>query len=133
MIARVAPSSLRALLVEDSVVNQKLLQHIMSGQGFEVTLAMNGQEGVEKFSQHPFDVVLMDVQMPVMDGLTATRIIRENEQAAGTHTLIIAVTAGMDRESCLQAGMDDHLAKPVRLDDLRPLLTPLMETKPIDA
>jgi CheY-like chemotaxis protein len=127
MIAPSVTSSLRALVVEDSVVNQKLLAHILTRQGFDVTVADNGQDGVEKFDQDSFDVVLMDVQMPVMDGLTATRIIRHHESGLGKqHTPIIAVTAGMDRESCLQAGMDDHLYKPVRLDDLRPLLEPLM-------
>ena len=75
-------------------------------------MACNGEEGVEKFAERSFDVVLMDVQMPVMDGLTATRIIRHHETGTGKHTPIIAVTAGMDRESCLQAGMDDHLHKP---------------------
>ena len=126
MIAPSVTSSLRALVVEDSLVNQKLLSHILTRQGFDVTVAGNGEEAVEKFDQHSFDVVLMDVQMPVMDGLAATRMIRRHESGTGVHTPIIAVTAGFDRESCLQAGMDDHLYKPVRLDDLRPLLEQLV-------
>ncbi len=103
-----------------------VLAHILGSLGFDVTIACNGEEGVEKFVEQLFDVVLMDVQMPVMDGLTATRVIRHHEVGMAKHTPIIAVTAGMGRESCLQAGMDDHLRKPVRLDDLRPLLEPLM-------
>ncbi len=126
MIVRSVTSSLQALLVEDSLTNQILLTHILDSLGFDVTTADNGEEGVEKFAEQSFDVVLMDVQMPVMDGLTATRIIRNHETGTGRRTRIIAVTAGVDRESCLQAGMDDHLHKPVRLDDLLPLLEPLM-------
>ena len=121
-----AASSLRALLVEDSQTNRLVLAHLLGGLGFDVTIACNGQEGVDQFALRSFDVVLMDIQMPVMDGLVATHVMRQQESGTGRHTPIIAVTAGMDRESCLLAGMDDHLCKPVRHDDLLHMLEPLM-------
>jgi CheY-like chemotaxis protein len=103
-----------ALLVEDSVVNQQILANMLHREGFDVVLADNGQDAVEKFKQQAFDVVIMDVQMPVMDGLQATRLMRQHESASDQATPIIAVTAGIDRVSCLDAGMNDYLAKPVR-------------------
>jgi CheY-like chemotaxis protein len=105
-------SPLRVLLVEDSLVNQKLLTGLLERWNCAVTLATNGQQAVQKYAEDEFDVVLMDIQMPVMDGLTATRLIRQQE---GTmkRTPIVAITAGMDRQSCLDAGVDEYLAKPV--------------------
>lgn len=119
------PCRRRVLVVEDSLVNQKVLTFMLETQGYEVTVAINGKEGVEKFAQQTFDVVCMDVQMPVMDGLAATRHIRRQETGTGKRSLIIAVTAGVDRETCLQAGMDDHLQKPVRPNLLRLVLEQL--------
>ena len=118
--------SLRVLLVEDSHVNQQLLTQILLRQDCLVTVAGNGEEAVQRFAEQAFDVVLMDVQMPVMDGLTATRMIRNHENGIGKRTPIIAVTAGVDRESCLQAGMDEHLQKPVRPEVLRSTLQQVM-------
>ncbi|NNE00777.1 MAG: response regulator [Pirellulaceae bacterium] len=105
----------KVLLVEDSVINQKLLLYMLKNENYEVVLATNGQEAVDRYKECPFDFILMDVQMPVMDGIQATRIIRELELASGNHTPIIAVTAGMDRGSCMNAGMDDYIEKPVRV------------------
>ncbi len=110
------------LLVEDSLVNQKLMSMMLQNAGCETALATNGAEAVALFSENSFDLVLMDVQMPVMDGLEATRRIRLYEQEANQYTPIVAVTAGMDRDSCLEAGMDDYMAKPVRLDMLKEIL-----------
>ncbi len=104
-----------ALLVEDSMVNQQVLTHMLENEGFDVVLAINGQEAVEKFKQQPFDVVIMDVQMPVMDGLQATRLIREHERNRGSSTPIIGVTAGVERDPCISAGMNDYIAKPVHI------------------
>ena len=106
--------NLRVLFVEDSAVNRKLMVKNLEKLGCDVTEAKDGREAVTRFVDGQFDVVLMDVQMPVMDGIAATRIIRQHEYASGGHTPIIAVTAGMDRESCMDAGMDDHLLKPVK-------------------
>ena len=103
----------RVLLVEDSLVNQKLLTRLLELRNCAVTLATNGEQAVHKFGKDKFDLVLMDIQMPVMDGLTATRLIRRHEAGALKRIPIIAITAGMDRQSCLNAGVDEYLAKPV--------------------
>jgi CheY-like chemotaxis protein len=91
---------------------------MLERMGCTVTIAKNGREAVTTFVEGRFDVVLMDVQMPVMDGIAATQIIRQHEVSLGTHTPIVAVTAGMDRQTCIDAGMDDHLRKPVRSEIL---------------
>lgn len=105
----------RALVVEDSEVSRKLMTFILENEGFEVVGAANGNEGVDKFAKQSFDVVIMDIQMPVMDGLEATRLIREHEKESGTRTPVIAVTAGMDRGSCMKADMDEYVEKPVQI------------------
>jgi len=107
------------LMVEDNDTNRLILEQILNSLGCQVSHAINGLEALEILREKTFDVVLMDVQMPVMDGLTATRRIREREAGAGLpHQLIIALTANAlagDREMCLQAGMDDYVAKPVTI------------------
>ena len=122
MSAPILASRRRVLIAEDSAVNQKLLSALLSNLGYNVSVAENGLQAVELYCDAPFDLVLMDVQMPVMDGLQATQQIREREIGTGKRVLIIAVTAGFDRETCLGAGMDDHLEKPVRPKVLRSLL-----------
>ena len=112
---------LRILLAEDSVVNQKLAVALLRRQGHTVTIADNGREAVEAVGREPFDLILMDVQMPEMDGLEATAAIRLDQQASGLHTPIIAMTAHAlkgDRERCLEAGMDGYVAKPIRPQEL---------------
>ena len=113
------------LLVEDSHVNQKLMGVMLKNEGCQFQLAVNGAEAVDLYQLYTFDLVLMDIQMPVMDGLEATRNIRCLERESDHHTPIVAVTAGMDKESCLQAGMDDYIAKPVRVETLREILSRL--------
>lgn len=115
-------SSRRALLVEDSEVNQKHLAYMLKNEGFEVVVAANGEEGVECFRNESFDLVIMDIQMPLMDGLQATRLIREHEAVAGQRTPIIAVTAAMDRGSCMNADMDDYIEKPVSIPDFHEIV-----------
>jgi signal transduction histidine kinase/DNA-binding response OmpR family regulator len=108
----------RVLLVEDNPVNQTVAQHVLERTGLHVYLAANGREAVEAARDHAFDLVLMDVQMPVMDGYEATQAIRAN----GGRLPIIALTANamqQDREKCLAAGMDDFLAKPFSAEQLR--------------
>ncbi|HEY2145619.1 MAG TPA: PAS domain-containing protein, partial [Steroidobacteraceae bacterium] len=115
-----APPTFRGnkiLLVEDNPVNQRVAQRTLQNLAAEVTIANNGAEALERIAASSFDAVLMDCQMPVMDGFTATRRIRESEGLRGTKRLpIIALTANVmseDREKCLAAGMDAHLGKPI--------------------
>ena len=116
---------LRILLAEDSVINQKLALGLLARQHHQVVVANNGQEALQQLRSSEFDVVLMDVQMPVMDGLEATREIRKREKQEGGHVPIIAMTAHAlkgDRERCIAAGMDQYLAKPIRGHQLTELL-----------
>jgi PAS domain S-box-containing protein len=114
---------LRILLVEDNLVNQRLALRLLEKQGHGITVANNGKEAVEVLAaaDRPFDVVLMDLQMPEMGGIEATKLIRQREQNTGRHVQIIAMTAHAlkgDRERCLEAGMDDYVSKPVRPEEL---------------
>jgi signal transduction histidine kinase/DNA-binding response OmpR family regulator len=111
----------RVLLAEDNAVNRQLVIGVLERRGHAVTVAHNGKEAVDALEHQRFDLVLMDVQMPVMGGLEATRLIREREAAAGGHVPIVALTARAmkgDREMCLAAGMDDYLTKPIDRRDL---------------
>jgi CheY-like chemotaxis protein len=125
--APAAPSAaqgLLVLLVEDHPINQMLATTLLKKWGHTVVLAQNGQEAVDLFGTRAWDIVLMDMQMPVMGGLEATRLIRAAEPA-GQHTPIVAMTANAmdtDRQACLQAGMDDHLAKPFNANGLQEML-----------
>ena len=112
---------LRVLLAEDNIVNQKLAQGVLHRQGHEVVIANNGREAIDALHQSDFDIVLMDVQMPEIDGFEATQSIRKAEQLTGKHQLIIAMTAHAmsgDRELCLEAGMDEYVSKPIRVNEL---------------
>lgn len=114
-------TGLRIMLAEDSLYNQKLAVALLERKGHEVIVANNGAEAIGLTRSHSFDLVLMDVQMPEMDGLEATRAIRERERGTGRHLPIVAMTAQAmkgDRERCLEAGMDDYLTKPVRAAQL---------------
>jgi PAS domain S-box-containing protein len=111
---------LRILLAEDNAVNQKLALRLLERMGYRADLAANGLEALEALQRQRYDVVLMDVQMPEMDGLEATRRIR-GEIAEGVQPQIVAMTANAmkeDREICLAAGMDDYISKPIRVEDL---------------
>ncbi len=111
---------LRILLAEDNVVNQKLALRLLQQMGYRADLASNGLEAIESIERQTYDLVLMDVQMPELDGLDATRRIVANT-LAGARPRIVAMTANAmqgDREACLAAGMDDYLTKPIRVDQL---------------
>jgi len=115
--------ALDVLLAEDNAVNQHLALTLLQKHGHRVKLAVDGKQAVAMFDRHHFDVILMDVQMPEIDGLEATRLIRARELAAGDgrHTRIVAMTANAmsgDREACLAAGMDDYVAKPLKPGEL---------------
>jgi two-component system, sensor histidine kinase and response regulator len=112
-------AGLRILLAEDNPVNQRLAVTILNKMGYEVVATANGKEAVQAYEQEAFDVILMDVEMPEMDGFEATGLIREREKETGKHIPIIAMTAHAmkgDRERCLASGMDGYLSKPVRAD-----------------
>lgn len=133
---------LRILLAEDGLINQHVAVGFLGAEGHEVVVVNNGREAVETFEKQTFDVVLMDVQMPEMDGLEATSEIRRREQTRGGHIPIIAMTANAmkgDREKCLEAGMDGYVAKPIDRKQLLKALaefvrkTPTKEEEPVCA
>lgn len=113
---------LKVLLVEDNAINQRVAKQLLQKWGHTVTVAENGQIAVETHASESFDVILMDMQMPVMDGLSATQAIREREtHRGGTRTPIIAMTANAgqaDQNRCLEAGMDDFVPKPIDIPEL---------------
>jgi len=111
-----APRQLRVLLVDDNIVNQRLAARLLEKRGHAVAIVATGREALDTLERDRFDLVIMDVQMPDVDGLTATGIIREREKANGGHLPIVAMTAHAmtgDRERCLEAGMDGYLPKPI--------------------
>jgi signal transduction histidine kinase/CheY-like chemotaxis protein len=112
---------LRVLLAEDNAVNQTLAVILLQKEGHRVVVAGNGREALDALDRQPFDLVLMDVQMPELDGLEATAALRRKERATGTHVPVIAMTAHAmkgDRERCLQAGMDGYVSKPIQPQEL---------------
>jgi two-component system sensor histidine kinase/response regulator len=116
----------RILLAEDNIVNQKVAGKLLDKLGCRVDMAANGKEAVEMWEKLPYDLILMDCQMPEMNGLEATQAIREREdQDKRSRIPIVAMTASAmqgDRDLCLAAGMDDYLSKPVKSTDLQSLL-----------
>jgi PAS domain S-box-containing protein len=123
-----ARRSLRILLAEDNAVNRQLVTALLTKRGHTSVSVVNGREAVASVANGGFDLVLMDVQMPEMDGLQATAAIRKAEQATGTHVPIVALTAHAmkgDREACLAAGTDEYLSKPVNATELFALIETL--------
>jgi two-component system, sensor histidine kinase and response regulator len=123
-------SRLRVLLAEDNHVNQRLGIRLLENRGHQVTLASNGREAVEALKEASYDLVLMDVQMPEMDGIEATLAIRAYEAAIGGRQHIVALTAHAmkgDEKRCYEAGMDGYLSKPIRPAELDELLTKLVK------
>ncbi len=123
----------RVLVAEDNVVNQRLVVAQLARLGLIATIASDGREAVQMLEREHFDIVLMDCQMPEMDGFAATALVRSREAGTGRRVPIIAVTANAmagDREACLAAGMDDYLSKPIRMDDLMRTLAPHLPADP---
>jgi len=121
--------SLRILLAEDGVINQRVACGLLEKRGHTVIVANNGREAVEAVEREAFDLVLMDLRMPEMDGIEATAAIRQREQTTGNRIRIIAMTADAlkgDRERCLESGMDDYLTKPIRPKTLYAMLDGLI-------
>jgi len=112
--------NIRILVADDNVVNQRVASHMLAALGFEADLAANGSQVVEMFGLTPYDLILMDCQMPDMDGYAASREIR-NQESSGHRVAIVAMTAEAmsgSREGCLDAGMDDYIAKPIKREEL---------------
>lgn len=115
----------RVLVVEDYTINQEVMQDMLELMGCTVDVAENGKQALEKRAKVAYDLIIMDVQMPEMDGYKTTREIRASEKSEKRRSPILAVTANAmagDREKCLEAGMDDYLAKPVDFDKLETIL-----------
>jgi PAS domain S-box-containing protein len=132
-LARFAATRPPLLVVEDNAVNLEVIQQMLSRLGYSADVATNGQEALDAFEASDYELVLMDVQMPVMDGMEATRRIRAT-LSAERQPKIVAITANAmrgDRERCLDAGMDSYLAKPVSLHELRECLEEMLETRPV--
>ncbi len=116
---------LNILLAEDNLMNQKMATVMLEKEGHKITIANNGREAIDAIGNKDFDMVLMDIHMPVMDGLEATTVIREKEKLSGKHISIIAMTAAAfkeDEERCLEAGMDDYLSKPIHHERLHEII-----------
>ena len=123
--------ALRVLLAEDNVVNRFLAIRLLEKEGHHVVAATNGRAAIAALEHGSFDLALMDLQMPEMDGFEATAIIRERERTTGAHLPIIALTANAmvgDEERCLQAGMDGYVSKPI---DIRRLLTEIRRVRAV--
>jgi signal transduction histidine kinase/CheY-like chemotaxis protein len=122
------------LIAEDNPVNRKVLQRLIERHGHAVELALDGREALRLLEERDFDLVLMDVQMPEMDGFEATREIRRRERETGDHQMVVAMTAHAmrgDRERCLEAGMDDYLSKPIAVQELKQLLDRISSDRPV--
>ncbi len=129
--ATAARLPMRILLCDDNLINQKVALRLLQQMGYRADVAANGVEALRALDREPYDLVFMDLQMPEMDGLEATRAIRERQQEPGKHPnytgriVIVAMTASAmqsDRDRCLASGMDDYLAKPVRPEDIRKIV-----------
>jgi CheY-like chemotaxis protein len=120
--------NLNLLLVEDNILNQKLITLSLNKYGFNIDIAYNGFNAVEKYKERTYDVILMDIMMPIMDGYEATKLIREIEKERGCKTPIIGFTANTydsDRDICKMAGMDEYMTKPFDFDEFKVILKSL--------
>ncbi|HZD95487.1 MAG TPA: response regulator, partial [Candidatus Sulfotelmatobacter sp.] len=116
LVTAVNPRQLRILVAEDNLVNQKLTVRLLENKGHSVAVAETGRSALQLMEREPFDLILMDVQMPEMDGLEVTATIRKRERSSGRHIPIVAMTAHAmesDRDRCLDAGMDHYISKPL--------------------
>jgi PAS domain S-box-containing protein len=127
--------SLHVLLAEDNAVNQKLAVRLLEKQGHQVEVASDGREALETLSRHSFDLILMDVQMPEMNGFEVTATIRNRERENGGHLPIIAMTAHAmkgDRERCLEVGMDGYVSKPIQVKELFEMIEKAMTSSVVE-
>jgi two-component system sensor histidine kinase/response regulator len=125
----------RILIAEDNLVNQRVALYMLEKQGHQVVAVMNGEEALEALEKGNFELVLMDVQMPKMDGFKTTQSIRAKELGTGLHLPIIAMTAHAmkgDRERCLEVGMDDYISKPLNAKLLAETIVRTMAQYPLE-
>jgi two-component system sensor histidine kinase/response regulator len=128
-VSSLVPGPLRILLAEDGLANQRLAVGLLEKWGHSVSVVANGREAVEAFQREPFDLILMDLQMPELDGFEATAWIRDLERQRGGHVPVIAMTARAmrgDRELCIKSGMDGYVSKPVRRQALYDAIAPFL-------
>jgi two-component system sensor histidine kinase/response regulator len=123
---RTATQPLQVLVAEDGLMNRRLAHGLLTREGHHVTLADNGAQALSQLREGRYDVVLMDVEMPVMNGLAATVALRRHERRMGRYTPVIALTSNTNREECLAAGMDAFLSKPLTIDAFRSVLADVM-------
>lgn len=119
------PNQIKVLLAEDHPVNQRVAKIMLERAGCAVDTAEDGQKAVEAALVSTYQIIFMDIQMPIIDGFEATKAIRDHEKAAGGHRCIVAMTAhamSEDKEKCLQAGMDDYLSKPIKEGEIRSII-----------
>jgi len=127
-----SPEDLKILLAEDNVVNQRLMKLILSKLKIKVDVAANGKEAFEMYQQKAYDLIFMDVQMPVLDGVESTKMIREFEQTSGSlHRVLIVALTGSElaenKDMCLEIGMDGFIEKPIRIETLHKYISRLVE------
>lgn len=116
----VNPKTIKVLVAEDNYINQKLISKLLLNKGYNITIVDDGQKVLDTLEKEKFHIILMDIQMPVMDGYQATKLIRAKEITSGKYVPIIAVTAfamESDRQKCFEIGMDDYISKPFNKDD----------------
>ncbi|MCR5697454.1 MAG: response regulator [Marinilabiliaceae bacterium] len=117
---------MKLLLVEDNALNQKLMMFNLKKLNIDADIAFDGEEAVKKNAENNYDVILMDVMMPVMDGYEATKAIREDEKLTGNKSYIIGLTSNVydsDRTKCLEAGMDNYMSKPFDVNTFNQILS----------
>ena len=120
----------KILVAEDNEANQFLIKAITKSKNWDITVVDNGEQAVEAYKNGSFDLILMDVQMPVLNGYEATRIIRSLESEKGVHIPIIALTAyamKSDKDQCIEAGMDDYISKPFRREQFLDMIANTLE------
>ncbi len=123
--------SFKILVAEDNEANQFLIKAITRAEDWEITLVDDGEQAINAYKKDRFDLILMDVQMPVLNGYEATRMIREMEAEKGIHTPIIALTAyamKSDKDQCIEAGMDDYISKPFKRQQFIDVVRNALET-----
>lgn len=121
--------SLRILLAEDKVVNQKVITLMLNGLGHTVTHAIHGEKALELFEKDKFDLILMDIQMPVMDGITATKKLREMHESLPPVVGLSANAFEGDKEKYMQLGLDDYITKPIKSEDFKELINRIILRK----